>query len=476
MFKGCSTALVTPMSADGSIDHGGLEQLVEFQIANNIQAVLAVGTTGESPTLRWEEHNEVIDRTVALAKGRTLSIAGTGSNSTKETMEGSKHAAHIGADAVLLVDPYYNGPSSLEIRREYVEPVARAFPEVQIIPYIIPGRTGCMMQVEDLAILAHQYPNVAQVKEATGDLDNMAKTRRLCGDDFTILSGDDDKTVPMMKSEDIRAAGVISVMSNVIPGPIQRLTELLNAGQEAEADSLAEKLAPLFGIVGVATTEQSAYGPVECKARNPVPIKTLMNILGMPAGPVRQPLGKMTHAGAQTVLDAARQVHANDPTAFAPVAEFFGGGCGSASARRLAGRVRGVSIVLIEARAMTKIVICGVAGRMGQRLAHLILTADDLELCGGKERPDHEAVGRDIGEVVGARHLGPSGQRYAVGYRRTRSGRRLFYDPGGNSRRRGPLRGARGAHGGGNHGFYPGATCGIRADGSGHYLRICVEF
>ncbi len=324
MFKGCSTALVTPMSADGSIDYGGLEQLVEFQIANNIQAVLAVGTTGESPTLLWEEHNGVIDRTVALAKGRTLSIAGTGSNSTKETLAGSEHAAHIGADAVLLVDPYYNGPSSLEIRREYVEPVARAYPEVQIIPYIIPGRTGCMMQVEDLAILAHQYPNVAQVKEATGDLDNMAKTRRLCGDDFTILSGDDDKTVAMMKSKDIRAAGVISVMSNVIPGPIQRLTELLNAGEEDEADSLAEKLAPLFGIVGVATTEQSTYGPVECKARNPVPIKTLMNILGMPAGPVRQPLGKMTHAGAQTVLGAARQVHANDSTAFAPVAEFFG--------------------------------------------------------------------------------------------------------------------------------------------------------
>ena len=324
MFKGCSTALVTPMNADGSIDYGGLEQLVEFQIANNIQAVLAVGTTGESPTLLWEEHNEVIERTVALTKGRTLSIAGTGSNSTKETLASSEHAAHIGADAVLLVDPYYNGPSSLEIRREYVEPVARAFPEVQVIPYIIPGRTGCMMQVEDLAILAHQYPNVAQVKEATGDLDNMAKTRRLCGDDFTILSGDDDKTVAMMKSEDIRAAGVISVMSNVIPGPIQRLTELLNAGQEDEADSLAEKLAPLFGIVGVTTTEQSAYGPVECKARNPVPVKTLMNILGMPAGPVRQPLGKMTHAGVQKVLTAARQVHANDPTALAPIAEFFG--------------------------------------------------------------------------------------------------------------------------------------------------------
>ena len=324
MFNGCSTALVTPMRADGSIDYDGLERLVEFQIANNIQGVLAVGTTGESPTLLWEEHNEVIERTVKLAKGRTLAIAGTGSNSTKETLVGSAHAAHVGADAVLLVDPYYNGPSSLEIRREYVEPVASEFPDMQVIPYIIPGRTGCMMQVEDLAILAAQYPNVAQVKEATGDLENMAKTRRLCGDDFTILSGDDDKTVAMMKSAEIKAAGVISVMSNIIPGPIQRLTELLNDGREAEADELAQNLAPLFGIVGVATSEESTFGLVECKARNPVPVKTLMNILGMPSGPGRRPLGKMTRSGFQVVLTAARQVHQNDPTAFAPIADFFG--------------------------------------------------------------------------------------------------------------------------------------------------------
>jgi 4-hydroxy-tetrahydrodipicolinate synthase len=312
------------MRADGSIDYDGLEQLIEFQIANNIQGVLAVGTTGESPTLLWEEHNEVIERTVKLAAGRTLSIAGTGSNSTKETLAGSEHAAHVGADAVLLVDPYYNGPSSLEIRREYVEPVAKEFPDIQIIPYIIPGRTGCMMQVEDLAILAEQYPNVAQVKEATGDLENMAKTRRLCGDDFTIFSGDDDKTVAMMKSPQIKATGVISVMSNIIPGPIQRLTELLNDGQEEQADDLAQKLSPLFGTVGVTTTEQSPHGPVECKARNPVPIKTLMNILGMPSGPGRRPLGKMTRTGIQVALSAARQVQVNDPSAFAPIAEFFG--------------------------------------------------------------------------------------------------------------------------------------------------------
>ena len=221
MFKGCYTALVTPMQEDGSIDYSGVEKLIDFQIANKCQGILAAGTTGESPTLKWEEHNELIERTCKRTKGRSMSIAGTGSNSTHETMEASKHATHAGADALLLVDPYYNGPSSLEIRREYVEPVAADFPGVQVIPYIIPGRTGCMMQVEDLAILADQYDNVSSVKEATGDLENMAKTRRVCGDDFDILSGDDDMTVAMMKSSEIKAQGVISVASNVIPGPIQ---------------------------------------------------------------------------------------------------------------------------------------------------------------------------------------------------------------------------------------------------------------
>ncbi len=323
MFKGCYTALVTPMQEDGNIDYSGVEKLIEFQIANNCQGILAAGTTGESPTLKWEEHNELIERTCKRTKGRSMSIAGTGSNSTHETMEASEHAAHAGADALLLVDPYYNGPSSLEIRREYVEPVAAGFPEVQVIPYIIPGRTGCMMQVEDLAILADQYDNVSSVKEATGDLENMAKTRRVCGEDFDILSGDDDMTVAMMKSSEINAQGVISVASNVIPGPIQKLTELLSQGDLVAADKLASDLQPLFQIVTVSTTEESSRGPVPCKARNPLGVKTLMNVLGMPSGPCRRPLGKMTKAGIQVVIDAAKKVQSADPGALAPVAEAF---------------------------------------------------------------------------------------------------------------------------------------------------------
>jgi len=324
MLTGCYTALITPLRADGSIDNAGLERLVEFQLGQGVRGILAVGTTGESPTLLWEEHNETIERVCRLTAGRGTAIAGTGSNSTRETLLGTEHAAHVGAEGVLLVDPYYNGPSSLEIRREYVEPVAREFPEMQIIPYIIPGRTGTMMEPEDLALAAAAHPNVSAVKEATGDLENMARVRTLCGPDFAILSGDDDKTVAMMQSPRIRAAGVISVIANVAPAAIQRLTDLLASGDSAAAEAWAAKLQPLLEIVGVTTMESTSVGPVRCKARNPLPVKTLMNLLGMPAGPCRPPLGRMTRAGIHVVIEAARAVHSGDPAILGPVGDFFG--------------------------------------------------------------------------------------------------------------------------------------------------------
>ncbi len=323
MLTGCFTALVTPLRDDGSVDSAGLERLIEFQIAQGVQGLLAVGTTGESPTLLWEEHNDVIERTCRLAAGRCLAIAGTGSNSTRETLDATEHAAHVGATAVLLVDPYYNGPSSLEIRREYLEPVAREFPDLQVIPYIIPGRTGTMMRPEDLALAAAACPNISAVKEATGDLENAARIRALCGPRFGILSGDDERTVALMQDERIGASGVISVVSNVVPAAIQRLTELLRSKDAAGAARLAAALQPLLGIVTVTTTEASPWGPVPCKARNPLPIKTLMRLLGMPAGPCRRPLGRMTRTGVEVVLAAARAVHAADPAILAPVAAFF---------------------------------------------------------------------------------------------------------------------------------------------------------
>jgi 4-hydroxy-tetrahydrodipicolinate synthase len=323
-FSGCYTALITPMTSNHQVDYEGLRQLVDFQIKGGVKGVLAVGTTGESPTLDWNEHNLVIEKTHEYAGAICLTIAGTGSNSTQEAIEGTEHAQRTGINCVLLVDPYYNGPSSLEIRREYIEPIARQFPEVQVIPYIIPGRTGTQLYPQDLAILHQQYPNVSCVKEATGDLKNMELTRQLCGEDFNILSGDDDKTYTMMISPDIGASGVISVVSNVAPNAVVDMVHYLLDGNEEAASVIAQALQPLFSLVTVKTQEQTPYGPVACKARNPLAYKTLMNVLGMPSGPCRQPLGKMARAGLEVVLTNVRKVYETNPKILQPVSDYFG--------------------------------------------------------------------------------------------------------------------------------------------------------
>ena len=180
------------------------------------------------------------------------------------------------------------------------------------------------MYPQDLAILYKQYPNVSCVKEATGDLKNMELTRQLCGEEFDILSGDDDKTYTMMISPDIRASGVISVMSNVAPSSIVDLVHYLLDGNEEAASVIAQALQPLFSLVTVKTQEQTPYGPVTCKARNPLAVKTMMNVLGMPSGPCRQPLGKMTRGGLEVVLTNVRKVYEANPQILQPIADYFG--------------------------------------------------------------------------------------------------------------------------------------------------------
>ncbi|MGB9597410.1 MAG: 4-hydroxy-tetrahydrodipicolinate synthase, partial [Candidatus Poribacteria bacterium] len=324
MFSGCYTALITPMTEE-SVDYEGLKRLVEFQIHSGVSGILAVGTTGESPTLVWEEHSKVIEEVHRIAKGRCMVIGGTGSNSTEETMLGTKHAVENGVEAVLLVDPYYNGPSSLEIRREYLEPIAKAFPKTKIIPYIIPGRTGTQLSAQDLAIAYKKYSNICAVKEATGDLENMKLIRKFCGNDFTILSGDDDKTFSMMTDPNIKASGVISVVSNIAPKAVQEMTNYINNGDIANGQKMANALQPLFEtLVTVRTQEETPYGTVTCRARNPLAIKTFMNILGIPSGKVRQPLGKMTKKGIQIIISAGKKVFKDNPEIFKPIEDFFG--------------------------------------------------------------------------------------------------------------------------------------------------------
>jgi 4-hydroxy-tetrahydrodipicolinate synthase len=273
--------------------------------------------------LDWREHDRVITKTVKVAKGKVFVMAGTGSNSTKEALRGSKHAVEVGANGALLVDCYYNGPSSLELRTEYYEVIAKAFRKAFIMPYVIPGRTGTKLEVEDLAILHRKFKNVRSVKEATGDFERMAKTRTLCGEEFDILSGDDDKTYDMMTRSGIRASGVVSVMSNIVPGPIGEMVRAINHGDMEKANRLKDVLDPLFKVVTVNTIESYEGFEVPVKFRNPLAIKTMMKGLGLPSGPCRQPLGKMTPKGVEVVRSALKEVHQKDQEILRPIQDFY---------------------------------------------------------------------------------------------------------------------------------------------------------
>lgn len=322
METGCYTAIITPFDNAG-IDYRGLEQLVEFQVVNGITGIVSAGTTGESPTLTWDEHIKAIEAVSKKINSKCICIAGTGSNNTHEALTATEHALQAGVNAVLLVDPYYNGPSSLEIRKEYIEPIAKTFPTLKIIPYVIPTRTGTQLLPEDLAILYREFNNVDTVKEATANIENMRRTRKCCGNDFTILSGDDAMTYEMMTDPAINAAGVISVVSNIAPKTVTDMVLFLSTGKIQEAKSLMIDLEPLFNIVTIKTKESTPYGDVICRARNPLPIKSLMAILGMPSGHCRQPLGRMTKNAVNVLIDAAKSSYTSNPAIFQPISDFF---------------------------------------------------------------------------------------------------------------------------------------------------------
>ncbi len=332
--EGALTALITPF-AIGDVDWCGYNTNIEFQISEGISGLVPVGTTGESPTTTHKEHVSLIRECSRAAKKRCPVIGGTGSNSTAESM-GMTEAVERDVNGVLLVDCYYNGPSSLELRREYYGPIASRFPNLVIVPYVIPGRTGTAITPQDLMILNSKHPNVAAIKEATGDLERMIVERKLMPH-ISIISGDDNLTAwyrkgndvkeGIMVHPDVRGEGVISVVSNVAPRYVEKLARSILDGKYDEARELWKDLEPLFNIVTVNTTEEVEYAGethrVGYKFRNPVPIKTLMKGLGMYAGSVRQPLGRMTASGVEQVRNAAIEVYNRNPDVLKPIEDAY---------------------------------------------------------------------------------------------------------------------------------------------------------
>jgi len=327
---GAWTALVTPFDARGKLNKEIFARFCEFQSAEGITGIVPAGTTGESPTLTWEEHNEVVEIAVQVAGEKIGVLAGTGSNCTDEAVAATKHARECGASAALLVDCYYNGPSSLELRTEYYEKIIRWVPDLPLVPYIIPGRTGAALSSEDLAILHLTFPKrVPAVKQATGDLERMRKERELCGAGFAIMSGDDDLTLPMMKDAKLGASGVISVMTNVVPGAIAKMVAAQRAGDGATAERISQQLQPIFSLVtfklpGERVLPGGKTLTVEDRFRNPTPVKTMLAGLGVPVGPCRAPLGKMPKAAVERCRAALQEVFRADPSHLTPLNKHFG--------------------------------------------------------------------------------------------------------------------------------------------------------
>lgn len=254
MFRGSMTALITPMTADGAIDEAAFQNFVQWQLDEGTQGVIPVGTTGESPTLSHAEHHRVIDMAIEVAKGKAKVIAGTGSNNTAEAISLTQHAAEAGADAALVVTPYYNKPTQEGMYRHYAAIASKA--DIPIIIYNIPGRSIIDMSVETMARLAKDFDNIVGVKDATNDLARPPFTRLACGEDFSQLSGE-DATIGAYLGQG--GHGCISVSSNVAPGLCARLHNAWAQGDMATFAEVRDQLMPIHAAMFC----ESSPGPVK---------------------------------------------------------------------------------------------------------------------------------------------------------------------------------------------------------------------
>jgi 4-hydroxy-tetrahydrodipicolinate synthase len=281
MFTGTYTAIVTPFRY-GKVDEGALKKLIQAQIRGGVDGIVPVGTTGESPTLDFEEHIRVIELAVEFAQGRIKVIAGTGGNATSEAIYLTKAAEEAGADGSLQVAPYYNKPTQEGLFRHF-KAIAEAT-DLPLMLYSIPGRCGIEISVETVKRLAAGCPNIVAIKEAGGSADRVSQLRAALGGKFTILSGDDSLTLPFMA---VGAQGVVSVASNVIPREVSQMVTAFATGRLAVARNIHARFYPLFKDLFIET--------------NPVPVKAALAMQGMIAEEYRLPLCPMSSKNRETL-------------------------------------------------------------------------------------------------------------------------------------------------------------------------------
>ena len=288
MFRGMATAIVTPMNDDLTVDYQALGRFIDFQIESGINALIAVGTTGESATLEPEEQRQVIRFTVERAAGRVPVIAGVGTNNTAHVLENVKHACDAGADGLLVVTPYYNKATQNGLIQHFTAIADAA--TVPVILYNVPGRTGCNIQPATVAKLA-EHPNIVGIKEASGNMAQVVEIFARCGDKIDVYSGEDGLTVPMMS---MGGAGTISVLSNVVPKESVAMTDACLAGDFAAAAQWQCRLLPLVNAL---------FSEV-----NPIPAKAAVSAMGFGKENLRLPLTPMEDAARAKLFDEMRKL------------------------------------------------------------------------------------------------------------------------------------------------------------------------
>ena len=290
VFKGSCTAIVTPFNEHG-VDYERLKKNIEFQYENGTSAIVVCGTTGENATHTPNEHDELVRVTVRTVNGRMKVIAGIGSNNTENALRAAENAKYSGADAVLMVTPYYNKTTQKGLVEHFSYVADRV--DIPMILYNVPSRTGIGITADTCKVLS-QHPNINGIKEASGDIALAARIRSLCGDDLYIWSGNDDCTIPLMS---LGALGVISVASNIVPGAVAKLCALCLEGSYAEATELYAKYASLFSALFIET--------------NPIPVKAALKMMGMDSGILRLPLTEISQESFETLLKAMRDAGIN---------------------------------------------------------------------------------------------------------------------------------------------------------------------